>query len=264
MTMQRMARGFANLSREHLRGAAKEGVVTAQALVALGDTGVDRLPPVPGRRPLAAPRARHHPDDHRASDDGAARHCSPAARGPGRRPHRPRGMSATRDPPRPAPQPPVHVLVPHERQVRSAAHIQVERSRRLPAAVVRGGVPLAPVPRAVIDAARRLRDAREITELIADPDAARAVCTVAQPRTPGSTRWLWHGRSTRWRGTSTPIDYEREQERTARFVAAGVPVLPTSRRGCALDARAVLDELARAYGHAASRPRPAVRATRPS
>jgi hypothetical protein len=36
MTMQRMARGFANLSREHLRGAATEGVVTAQALVALG------------------------------------------------------------------------------------------------------------------------------------------------------------------------------------------------------------------------------------
>ena len=36
MTMLRMARGFANLSREHLRAAAHDGVVTARALVALG------------------------------------------------------------------------------------------------------------------------------------------------------------------------------------------------------------------------------------
>ena len=40
------------------------------------------------------------------------------------------------------------------------------------------GCRLAPVPRAVIDAARRLRDAREITELIADP-VQRGLCTVA-------------------------------------------------------------------------------------
>jgi len=65
-------------------------------------------------------------------------------------------------------------------------------------------------------------------------------------------------------GQLNPADYEREQERTARFVAAGVPVLPTQPARLRSDARAVLDELCGAYGHAASRPRPAVRATRRS
>src|SRR3712207_8952469 len=37
----------------------------------------------------------------------------------------------------PPPAPPLHVLVPHDRQVRSAAQIQVERSRRMPPGVVR-------------------------------------------------------------------------------------------------------------------------------
>ncbi len=186
-------------------------------------------------------------------------------------------------------------------------------------------MPLAPVPRAVIDAARRLRDAREITELIADP-VQRGLCTVAHlgielaecgrrgsatPRrilrevgagirsaAEADARRLWrrsglpepwwntpvHDLSGRFLGTAdawfdevalaweinslawhlNPIDYEREQERTARFVAAGVPVLPTQPARMHSDGRAVLDELCAAYMHAASRPRPPVLATRPS
>jgi hypothetical protein len=156
MTMLRMARGFANLSREHLRAAAHDGVVTARALVALG-----------------VPESTVY---HRCRDGGPWQRLAPgiilmttghpttgqlvtAALLHGGRDTVLTGLEACR---RhgvrrgPAPQPPLHVLVPHDRQVRSAAHIQVERSRRMPAAVVRGGVPLAPVPRAVIDAARRL------------------------------------------------------------------------------------------------------------
>ena len=72
----------------------------------------------------------------------------------------------------------------------------------------------------------------------------------------------WEINSLAWH--LNPADYEREQERTARFVAAGVPVLPTQPVRMRSDERAVMGELRAAYDHAASRPRPPVRATRPS
>jgi len=62
----------------------------------------------------------------------------------------------------------------------------------------------------------------------------------------------WEINSLAWH--LNPTDYEREQERTARFVAAGVSVLPTQPARLRSDARAVLAELRAAYGHAASRP----------
>jgi hypothetical protein len=71
----------------------------------------------------------------------------------------------------------VHVLVPMARQVRSVGFVHVERTNRLPAAIVRGGIPLAPVPRACIDAARRLSRPGEVTELLADA-VQRGLCTV--------------------------------------------------------------------------------------
>ena len=218
---------------------------------------------------------------------------------------------------------PLHVLVPHGRQVRSVARIQVERSRRMPSPLVRLDVPLAPVPRAVIDAARRLHSARDITELLADP-LQQGLCTVAHLVTELSecgrrgsatprrvladvsagvrsaaerdARKLWsrtglpepwwnaevrdgHGRrlgiadgwfddvALAWEINSfmwhlNPLDYAREQERTARFIAAGVPVLPTQPTRLRTDERRVMDELNSAFIHAAGRPRPDVRAVR--
>ena len=181
MTMQRMARGFANLSREHLRDAANDGVVTAQALVALGvpESTVYHRCRDGGPWQRLAPGIILMTTGHPTTGQlvtAALLHGGPDAVLTGLEACRRHGVRRG-----PAPQPPLHVLVPHDRQVRSAAQIQVERSRRMPAAVVRGGVPLAPVPRAVIDAARRLRDAREITELIADP-VQRGLCTVGTSR----------------------------------------------------------------------------------
>ncbi|HLU58158.1 MAG TPA: hypothetical protein VKZ81_22080 [Pseudonocardia sp.] len=72
----------------------------------------------------------------------------------------------------------VHVLVPASRQVRSVGYVHVERTHRLPPAVVAGGIPLAPVPRACIDAARRLDRPGEVTELLADA-VQRGLSTVA-------------------------------------------------------------------------------------
>src|SRR4051794_33364913 len=71
----------------------------------------------------------------------------------------------------------VHVPIPKPRQVRSVEFVHVERTERLPAPVLRGGVPLAPLVRSCTDAARRLRSAAEITELLSEP-VQRRLCTV--------------------------------------------------------------------------------------
>jgi hypothetical protein len=77
--------------------------------------------------------------------------------------------------PRPAE---IHVLVPITRQVRSVGYVHVERTKRSPPAIIRGGVPLAPVPRSCIDAARRLTEPGDVTELLSDA-VQRGLCTIA-------------------------------------------------------------------------------------
>jgi hypothetical protein len=72
----------------------------------------------------------------------------------------------------------VTVLIPHERQRRSVGFVEVERTHRMPETAMRGGVPLAPLPRACMDAARRLRSAADVTELLAEP-VQRRLCTVS-------------------------------------------------------------------------------------
>ncbi|MCE7002395.1 hypothetical protein LWC34_06050 [Kibdelosporangium philippinense] len=60
----------------------------------------------------------------------------------------------------------VHVLVPHDRKVQSSDFVIVERTHRIPEPVVRAGFPLTPLPRAVLDAARRVRIADPIKRLL--------------------------------------------------------------------------------------------------
>ena len=79
----------------------------------------------------------------------------------------------------PDPRGEVHLLVPDERQLRSSRFVVVERTTRMPAPHVRDTVPLAPAVRACLDAARRLKSAAEITELLADA-VQRGLCTPAQ------------------------------------------------------------------------------------
>jgi len=73
----------------------------------------------------------------------------------------------------------VHILVPDERQLRSSHFVVVERTTRMPPALPRDRVPLAPAARACLDAGRRLHAGAEITELIADA-VQRGLCTPAQ------------------------------------------------------------------------------------
>ena len=136
--------------------------------------GADGVPPLPRRRPLAEPTSGRRDALHRASRPGRRPVLAavlPRRTGSdGDRDWRPaaatafaggRGGCATER----ATVDEVHLLVPAGRQLRSVGYVHVERTSSLPDAVIRSGVPLAPLPRACIDAVRRLRREGDIAEL---------------------------------------------------------------------------------------------------
>ncbi len=69
----------------------------------------------------------------------------------------------------------VHVLIPHDRHVRSRSFVVVERTIRPPAAS--GPLPLATPARALIDAARRMTALDEVRAMIADA-VQRGICLI--------------------------------------------------------------------------------------
>lgn len=75
----------------------------------------------------------------------------------------------------------VHILVPNARELTSSGFVTVERTTRLPGAVVRAGVPLAPVHRAILDAARRMRNFDVIRAMLAEA-VQRRFCAPADLR----------------------------------------------------------------------------------
>jgi hypothetical protein len=86
----------------------------------------------------------------------------------------------------------VHVLIPHEQRLTSQRFVVVERSRRLPEPVVRGGLPLAGAARALVDAAKQWPNLDTVRAMTADA-VQREICTVnellaelAEPRRPHS------------------------------------------------------------------------------
>jgi hypothetical protein len=104
----------------------------------------------------------------------------------------------------------VHVLVPHDRKVKSSDYLIVERTIRLPAAVPLDGVPLAPRARAVLDACRRFRALDPCRALIAEAVQRGRV-------SPGELeRELAFGSQ---RGTSVPREVLRDVLHGAHSVA---------------------------------------------
>ena len=73
----------------------------------------------------------------------------------------------------------IHLLVPGERRRRFDLGLRIERTDRLPPGLERGGVLVAPVERAVLDAARHRTDRDEIRAMISDA-LARGRTTVAR------------------------------------------------------------------------------------
>ena len=75
---------------------------------------------------------------------------------------------------------PVHILIPHERRRLSTGYVRVERTHRFPEEPLRkNGLSLAPAPRAVGDAARRLRRESDVRALVAEV-AQRRLVTIGQ------------------------------------------------------------------------------------
>ena len=111
------------------------------------------------------------------------------------------------------PYPPgVLILVPADRRPASRGYLTVERTTRPPEPVVRAGLPLAPVARAAVDAARHERDWFRMRTLLLAPVATGA-CTIAELQTElaaGSQR-----------GTAAPrallADFEAHQYSSGSF-----------------------------------------------
>lgn len=109
----------------------------------------------------------------------------------------------------PAPHGPVHVLVPHGRRRAGAGVAMLERTRRLPEPGP-GRWPLAPIPRAVFDFARRSRDRNAVRTVVAEV-VQRGSCSV-----PELVEELERGSS---RGTAIARDVLREISDGVRSVA---------------------------------------------
>ncbi|MEU6645851.1 hypothetical protein ABZ863_25330 [Saccharomonospora sp. NPDC046836] len=76
----------------------------------------------------------------------------------------------------------VHVLVPSYRRMLSPEHLLVERTARLPDAVVAHRLPFAPPERAALDTARRESDPERLRDLLSLP-IYYGLCTAEQLRT---------------------------------------------------------------------------------
>lgn len=75
----------------------------------------------------------------------------------------------------------VHVLVPVSKRTVTSSYVVVERTTRMPELVKRDGLRFAPILRAVLDAARRERDAVRLRALLSGPVRC-GVCSVAELR----------------------------------------------------------------------------------
>lgn len=62
----------------------------------------------------------------------------------------------------------VHVLIPQVRRRQSVKFLTAERTLRLPDPVDRGGLPCAPISRALLDAVRRIGDVRIVRALVSE------------------------------------------------------------------------------------------------
>jgi hypothetical protein len=63
---------------------------------------------------------------------------------------------------------PIHVLVPHHRQLRGTDTVAIERTPRLPRPQLRNDFPVAPLERAILDTTRRMREVDTARAIIAE------------------------------------------------------------------------------------------------
>ncbi len=186
-----MRRGRWAEDPEALRRSARDRVISVAALVALGVPG----PTVARRCQDGGPWRRllpgivllgSGPATRQQEITAALMYGGPDALVTGLEACRRHGV-------RRGPEPPgkVHLLVPEERQLKGSEFVVVERTTRLPPAIVRNGVPLTPAVRACGSATPRrvLVDVSEGIRSTAERDAKRLVARSGLPRRGGTSRF---------------------------------------------------------------------------
>jgi hypothetical protein len=68
-----------------------------------------------------------------------------------------------------------HLLIPIQQKIQSVGFVLVERTKNVPPARERDGLPVAPIARAVLDHVRRLKDLEEIAAILTEPVQRRMV-----------------------------------------------------------------------------------------
>jgi very-short-patch-repair endonuclease len=157
--------------------AAQAGLVTRRQLVQGGLTGrqVDRLGAPGGRGQRVLPRVyalTSGPLTRRQQLVAALLYCGPSAQLGGPTALEVRGFRYGPTDQR------VHVLLPMGVQVRPVGFVVVRRTWEPPAPHSVDGLPVAPVPRAAVDACRSLASVHEATAVLAEA-VQRRLCTVA-------------------------------------------------------------------------------------
>ncbi|MEV6913325.1 hypothetical protein [Amycolatopsis sp. NPDC051071] len=119
----------------------------------------------------------------------------------------------------------LHLLIPHERKVRSTGFATMERTTRLPPSIVRDGVPLAPLIRATTDTVRRLGNAEQVEAILIEA-VQKGGC---HPK--ALLRELDHGTQ---RGTAVPrrlltswVDLRSMAESRAKMLSQRMPSPPS-------------------------------------
>jgi hypothetical protein len=170
-------RGRWELHPELLRERSRDGVVRAADLEALGiDSKTVYRKCLPGgqwRRllPGIVQLQNHEPTtDQRAT--AALLYAGAGAQITGVESCRRQGMRSAHLPATHE----LHLLIPHERKIRSTGFVTIERTLRLPAPTVRNNFPLAPLVRSTTDVLRRLYDDEMCTQVLIE-SIQRGRCT---------------------------------------------------------------------------------------
>ncbi|WP_421958165.1 hypothetical protein [Prescottella agglutinans] len=125
----------------------------------------------------------------------------------------------------------VHVLIAHARRMQSTSYLVVERTTRLPAPVTSSGLACSPLPRALLDAARRCTTTRSARALLAEAvqrgDVTPAV--LARELETGSNRGSALPRKI-LREVSADVHSVAEADARALWLRSGLPAMNFNRR----------------------------------
>ncbi|GAB2640328.1 hypothetical protein GCM10027068_20050 [Prescottella soli] len=125
----------------------------------------------------------------------------------------------------------VHVLIAHAKRTQSTGFLVVERTIRLPAPVTRSGLACSPLPRALLDAARRCTTTRSARALIAEAVQCGDVTAAALAREldAGSNRGSALPRKI-LREVSADVHSLAEADARALWLRSGLPTMDFNRR----------------------------------